>query len=221
MSGDTKTSQNESASTRIGKVDMTLPEFNRDSGDESDRAKAIDAVAKVIAPGIAKHAEQAPGWKDNNPKDAFGVLKASITSYLYLPVLFEMSIGMAAGGFKYGAHNFLVVPPRSSVYTDAAMRHIGAYLGGEDFDPEAGPGVTVHHLTAAMDSLHVLRAAQIGGGPAGDGVGGWIDDRPPPFPKGFMAQCNASMVALSKFVPEPVARYLAGGKRGPGKILKA
>lgn len=152
-------------------------------------------------------------WKDNNPKDGCGVLKASITSYLFMPVLFEQSIGMAAGGFKYGAHNFLVVPPRASVYTDAALRHIGAFVGGEDLDPEAGPGVDVHHLTAAMNSLHVLRSAIINGL--------WTDDRPPPMPPEFITNLNESMKALALNNPDPVARYLANGERGPGRILPA
>jgi hypothetical protein len=39
------------------------------------------------------------------------------------------------------------------------------------------------------------------------------------MPAGFMAKMNASMVALAKFVPDPVARYLAGGRRGPGRQL--
>lgn len=162
------------------------------------------------APGNGeKIAANAPGWKENNPKDAFGVLKGSITSYCYLPVLMEMAVGMAEGGFKYGAHNYLVAAPRSSVYTDAALRHIFAFVGGEDLDPDSGVGL--HHIAKAMTSLHVLRAAIINEH--------WIDDRPPAAPKGWLDSLNTKMEALAKKFPEPVARYLANGKRGPGKIL--
>jgi hypothetical protein len=154
-----------------------------------------------------------PQWKDNNPKDGFGVLKAGVTSYLYMPVLYEQTVGMCAGGFKYGAHNFLAIPPRSSVYTDAAIRHIGAFVGGEMWDPHAGKDVKVRHVIAAMNSLHVLAAAIINEA--------WIDDRPPPSPPGHLESLEESLKAIARNNPEPVARYLADGKRGPGRLLAA
>jgi hypothetical protein len=161
----------------------------------------------ATAPGGGKSAE----WKDNNPKDGFGILKAGITSYLWMPVLMEQTVGMAAGAFKYGAHNYLVVAPRSSVYTDAAIRHISAFVGGEMFDPHAGKDVRVRHIVAAMNSLHVLAAAIINDR--------WIDDRPPVAPPGHMESLESSYKAIAANNPEPVARYLADGKRGPGRIL--
>lgn len=183
--------------------------------------------AKEHIRSATRDAAKPGGFKDNNPKDAFGTLKAGVTSFLYGPVLAEMALGMAAGAFKYGAHNYLCVAPRSSVYTDAAIRHILAYVSGEDLDPDASTNletgelmldpetgeyaIQVSHITAAINSLHVLRSAMINGG--------FVDDRPPPAPKGWLSRTNKGMVALAKLFPNPVARYLAGGQRGPGRVL--
>jgi len=149
-------------------------------------------------------------WKDNNPKAAFGAAKVGI-DYLSLPVLFEQAIGMMAGGYKYGAHNYLEAPPSVMTYVAALFRHVGAFVGGEEFDPHAGEGVQVHHLVAGMNCLHVIRAAMI--------HGKFVDDRPPKMPPGFIDSLSASVVALQRNNPDPVARYLADGKRGPGRII--
>lgn len=149
-------------------------------------------------------------WKDNNPKAAFGAAKVGI-DYLSFPVLLEQSVGMMAGGYKYGAHNYLTIAPSVMTYIAAAFRHMAAYVGGEEFDPHAGEGVIVHHLTAAQNCLHVVRAAQINGN--------FFDDRPPSMPPGFIEELAKSVVALQKNNPDPVARYLRDGKRGPGRQL--
>jgi hypothetical protein len=157
----------------------------------------------VIKPGH-------PQWKDNNPKAAFGAAKVGI-DYLSFPVLLEQAVGMMAGGYKYGAHNYLTIPPSVMTYVAAGFRHIAAFVGGEEFDPHAGDGVKVHHLVAAQNCLHVVRAAMINGN--------FFDDRPPAMPPGFIESLASSIEALQRNNPEPVARYLADGKRGPGRIL--
>ncbi|NEW96660.1 dATP/dGTP diphosphohydrolase domain-containing protein [Rhodopseudomonas sp. BR0G17] len=147
--------------------------------------------------------------KANNPKDAFGTLKACL-SWVPAEVIFELALAFAEGGFKYGGHNYLVAEPRGSVYVDACNRHLFQFWNlGEETDAESG--ADLHHVTKAIASLAVLRAAQI--------HGRWIDDRPPRAPAGFLADLNAKMGRLAAAHPEPVARYLAGGKRGAGRIL--
>jgi hypothetical protein len=148
-------------------------------------------------------------WKDNNPKAAFGAAKVGI-DYLSFPVLLEQAVGMMAGGYKYGAHNYLVAGPSVMTYVAAAFRHMAAFVGGEDFDPHAGEGVIVHHLVAAQNCLHVVRAAQI------QGIA--YDDRPPKMPPGFIESLEPSIAALQRNNPDPVARYLATG-RGPGRVI--
>lgn len=147
--------------------------------------------------------------KPENPKDAFGALKAGIFSYVPMPVIMELAIAMAEGGYKYGAHNFAVAGVQASVYTDACARHLAQFTYGEDHDADSGAKLS--HVTKAIASLVVLRASMM--------QGNWIDDRPPPMPAGWLDQINAMMHDLAKTFPEPVARYYAAGRRGPGRIL--
>ncbi|WP_148287862.1 dATP/dGTP diphosphohydrolase domain-containing protein [Rhodopseudomonas sp. B29] len=147
--------------------------------------------------------------KASNPKDAFGTLKACL-SWIPMEVIFELALAFAEGGFKYGGHNYLVAEPRASVYVDACARHVFQFWNlGEETDAESGAGL--HHISKAIASLAVLRAAQI--------HGRYIDDRPPPAPAGFLADLNEKMKRLGETHADPVARYLAGGLRGPGRIL--
>jgi hypothetical protein len=115
------------------------------------------ALATTSASGCASG-----GAKANNPKDAFGTLKACL-SWLPMEVVFEVALALAEGGFKYGGHNYLVAEPRASVYMDACDRHQFQFWNlGEETDAESKAGL--HHISKAIASLMVLRAAQIHGG---------------------------------------------------------
>ncbi|WP_354095758.1 dATP/dGTP diphosphohydrolase domain-containing protein [Bradyrhizobium sp. RT10b] len=185
--------------------------------DEGEAPEYVDGKAYIYDGPSQTFAEPAPkpehdattDAKPGNPKDAFGILKASLT-YVSFPVLMETAIGMAEGGFKYGAHNYRVRGVRASVYVDATIRHVFDFWEGEDVDEESGAKLS--HVTKAIASLTVLRDSMI--------RGNWIDDRPPPSPKGWLKKISAEMVRLSEKFPQPVARYLANGKRGPGRILE-
>ena len=121
--------------------------------------------------------------KDTNPKDGIGSRKAPL-SVLSFRVLYEIALGMLEGAIKYRRHNYRIFGVRSSVYTDAAMRHIAAFQEGEDIDPVSG----LHHITKAMSSLHVLRDAQL--------CNKCIDDRPPALEPGWLEDMNDKDAAL-------------------------
>jgi hypothetical protein len=173
-------------------------------GPSPQTAAPSESVAAGPKPGDSQ-------WKDNNPKAGFGAAKVGIGN-LSLPVLFEQAIGMQAGAAKYGAHNYLALAPSVMTYIDALFRHVGAFVGGEEYDPHAGEGVRVHHLVAGMNCLHVIRAAMI--------QGNYFDDRPPQMPEGFIDSLADSVKAIQRNNPDPVARYLAHGRRGPGRVLE-
>ncbi|HGW6341661.1 TPA: dATP/dGTP diphosphohydrolase domain-containing protein [Escherichia coli] len=174
-----------------------------DANDSGRRARAeLERRA-----GVAM-TPSADAFKENNPKDAFGILKASL-SWVSMPVVMEMAVGMAEGGYKYGGHNYRVCAPRASVYVDGAIRHIVEWWEGQDNDSDAQ--IEINNIAKAITSLCVLRDAMI--------QGNYIDDRPPPSPKGWLKSLNEKMKVLAAKNPAPVARYLAGGKRGPGRIL--
>lgn len=104
--------------------------------------------------------------KETNPKDGIGAKKVPMTVVPF-GVLAELAVAMLEGATKYGRHNYRSAGARSSIYIDAAMRHLMRWWEGEDIDPDSG----VSHIVKAIASLTVLRDAQLNGKS--------VDDRPP------------------------------------------
>lgn len=101
--------------------------------------------------------ETATWWptpEQENPKQRLGRAKFSMSS-LPLQVVGEVSVAMTEGARKHGRHNYRVVRITASDYFDATMRHLMAYMEGEDIDPDSG----VSHLSKAIASLMVWRDA--------------------------------------------------------------
>ena len=127
--------------------------------------------------------------KETNPKDRVGVKKAPLSTVSAL-VLLEVGLAMLEGARKYGRHNYRVVGVLSSVYYDAAMRHMMAWWEGEDNDPDSG----ISHVTKAIASLVVLRDAMI--------QGKLEDDRPPQACEVWMAELNMKAAEIIERYPE-------------------
>lgn len=104
--------------------------------------------------------------KDTNPKDAVGCRKPPMST-VSVPVMQEVGVAMLEGAMKYGRHNYRAAGVRTSIYYDAALRHLLAYWEGEDIDPDSG----LSHLSKAIAGLAVLRDCEISGN--------IFDDRPP------------------------------------------
>ena len=115
--------------------------------------------------------------KDTNPKDAIGIRKAPL-SCVPMNVVAELGVAMLEGASKYGRHNWREAGVRSSVYFDAAMRHLIAWWEGEDIDPDSG----IPHVIKAMATLTVLRDAEF--------FGRLTDDRPPSNMGGWYQHLN-------------------------------
>jgi hypothetical protein len=135
--------------------------------------------------------------KESNPKDKFGVKKASM-SYVPSGPLMELALGMQEGGYKYGRHNFRTIGVRASVYYDAAMRHLMAWWEGEDLDPHSGAGL--HHISKCIASLVVLRDAMVNDM--------WVDDRPPKMADGWIEALSAKVEELTEAYPNPAAPHV-------------
>jgi hypothetical protein len=117
--------------------------------------------------------------KASNPKDAIGSEKVPFST-VPQPVVAEIGLGMLEGAVKYRRHNYRVVGVRSSVYFDAAMRHLTAWWEGQDVDPDSG----LSHITKALSTLTVLRDAMLN-----DKLS---DDRPPPvLNQNWITELNA------------------------------
>ena len=139
-----------------------------------------------MGPPVAEY----PDKKETNPKDAVGTAKVPY-SCLSGPVLTEMGLSMMEGARKYGRHNWRVAGIRTSVYYDAALRHLVALWEGEDIDPDS----VVHHVTKAISGLHVLRDAQIRG---------MVTDDRPPVSLGFIKTANEQAKDIIERYPDAV-----------------
>jgi len=115
--------------------------------------------------------------KETNPKDSCGIKKVPMSG-IPAPVLMEMGLVKLHGDLKYGRYNWREIGVRTSVYYDAAMRHLMAFWEGEDNDPDSG----INHLSHAMCGLIVLRDAMR--------LGEMVDDRPPRGEIGFIKELN-------------------------------
>lgn len=134
------------------------------------------------------------GTKPSNPKDAVGVNKSPMMSYVPQSVIAELGIAMMEGGHKYGRHNYRAVGVRASIYADATARHLAAWWEGEDFDPDSA--ALLSHITKAIASLTVLRDSMI--------QGNFQDDRPPKSSMDWQA-LHAETKALNEQYPNPVS----------------
>jgi hypothetical protein len=102
---------------------------------------------------------------DNNPKSKYGIKKPSLALIPPASLLHE-AIAFHDGAAKYGPYNWRENKVSGMVYLNAAMRHLGQYLDGENFDPVS----KAHHLGHAKACLSILLDALE--------TGNLIDDRP-------------------------------------------
>lgn len=129
------------------------------------------------APQRARARPPSPAPHPNDPKQEAGQRKVPFHA-LPFAVLAEDAVAHGEGALKYGLHNWREGKVLASTYYAAALRHLIAWIEGEDIDPDSG----LSHLIKARASLGVLRDAQI--------QGTAIDDRPKASPPSFMAGLN-------------------------------
>ena len=109
--------------------------------------------------------------KSTNPKDILSQGEQRVLLHLIpSPALIEMARAMMDGAKKYGPYNWREEGVGASTYLSAAMRHLRAWLDGEEDAADSG----VHHLGHAMACMAILLDAQA--------VGNLVDDRPLPAP---------------------------------------
>lgn len=108
-------------------------------------------------------------YPDNNPKTIYGTLKPDL-SLIPPTALVYLALGFMNGAKKYGPYNWRSNKVSARIYVAAAMRHLAAFLDGEDND-ESTNGSGYPHLGHAMACLAILADAKESGC--------LIDDRPP------------------------------------------
>lgn len=97
----------------------------------------------------------AASYPDGNPKTIMGEAKPKMSD---TPVIGIRLLGQVHthGAEKYGRFNWREHNVSSSVYYDAAMRHITAWFDGEDNDPDTG----LSHLAHVMAGMNIILDAQ-------------------------------------------------------------
>lgn len=110
-------------------------------------------------------------YPDDNPKTIIGLTKPSL---LAIPPVALLHLGraMTDGKNKYGLMNWREKKVSSSIYYDAALRHLLSWWDGEEVAGDSG----VDHLAHAMACCAIIIDAQ--------SVGSLNDDRPS-FPGRF------------------------------------
>jgi hypothetical protein len=95
---------------------------------------------------------------DDNPKTRFGLTKPAM-SVVPAPALVHLMRAMMDGARKYEPFNWRRQNVSSSIYYDAALRHLMAWFDGEEIAEDSG----VHHLGHVMACCAILLDAQAQG----------------------------------------------------------
>ena len=124
-----------------------------------------------------------------NPKDLVGAKKAPLA--LVPPALIiGVSEAMADGAAKYGPFNWRENAVEIMTYLEASLRHIYAFMDGEDNATDSG----IHHLKHAGACMGiVLDSIELGVA---------IDNRPPKGPAAKMLQALDKTRIYVNEVPE-------------------
>lgn len=116
--------------------------------------------------------------KNSNPKQQYGDLKLPVHRVPPIALAY-LAMGCGEGARKYGPFNWREIDIEAMTYIGAALRHIMAWIDGEDIDPESGNP----HIAHAMASLAILADAYE--------RGNLIDDRPAEGPVGSLIRKEA------------------------------
>ena len=98
------------------------------------------------------------GVKPSNPKDIIGSNKIPFHLWPETATILG-ALACLDGCLKYGRSNFRAIGVRSTIYVDAAKRHLNAWLEGEECAPDSG----VPHLGHALACIAIIIDAEAAG----------------------------------------------------------
>ena len=110
--------------------------------------------------------------EESNPKDLLGAKKVPLGQVPAIAIAHE-ACAMLDGDLKYGYRNWRAKKVQARIYVDAAIRHLYAWLEGEEKAEDSG----VHHLGHARACLGILLDAQANGTMIDDRVKGPFPDK--------------------------------------------
>ena len=107
-------------------------------------------------PPVSNEERVSTPYPDGNPKTAQGAKKPDL-SVVPASAWLHLATAMMNGSVKYGPYNYRDQPVSARTYIAAAMRHLLAYLDGEDFSADTvEAGLPVHHLAHVMACCAIL-----------------------------------------------------------------
>ena len=114
-------------------------------------------------PGRGNNVDTMTPYPDGNPKTAMGAKKPDL-SVVPPSSLLHLATAMMNGAEKYGPFNWRDQPVSARTYVAAAMRHLLAFLDGENFSADTVEAdLPVHHLAHVMACCAiVLDAGELG-----------------------------------------------------------
>lgn len=118
--------------------------------------------------------------KGEDPKAKYNAQKVNV-QYVPPAVIAEISEALDEGRIKYGCAKWRETKTECMTYLGGALRHIYAYIDGEDVDPESLTGKS--HLAGALASLAILVDCVK--------MGRIVDNRPPKGPQGLFRMKEA------------------------------
>lgn len=144
---------------------------------------------------------------DANPKKRYGDSKRRVD---LVPPALELgaAVSLAEGGDKYGPYNWRKDPVEAMTYAAAIKRHLGAWMDGEDVDPESKAGKL--HLEGIAGCIAILLDSYY--------LGSLIDNRPPKGPAPMLTRApntEARLTGEHGFVINEHADY-----EGPQRAVK-
>lgn len=99
-------------------------------------------------------------YPDGNPKTAAGAKKPDLSVVPPIGVI-HLATAMMNGAAKYGPFNWRQQGISTRPYIAAALRHLFAYLDGEDYSADTTEaGAPVHHLGHVMACCAILLDAK-------------------------------------------------------------
>lgn len=158
--------------------------------DEAEAAKLDHDVAKGQSASVG----------GANPKDLVGATKSPLSVVPWGAVVQAAPV-FAVGAKKYGPFNWRDYPVQEMTYVSAALRHLLAWVDGQDNDDGPG-GSGLPHLAHAIAGLMILVDAKA--------VGSSFDDRPKP---GATAAILATQTGAGVIRAGDTVSGLSGGPR--------
>lgn len=107
---------------------------------------------------ILENKERLLGEKPSNPKDIIGASKIPLHLWPETATILG-TLACMDGALKYGRSNYRAIGVRSTIYVDAAKRHLNAWLEGEECAPDSG----VPHLGHALACIAIIVDAEAAG----------------------------------------------------------